>query len=191
MKRQVTLEQLDGIDLRFGNERAAVQMVEKIARCDGVGGILAQGSAKAATIFGAGTDEFLITVKGQELPAHMPQKKASLGLIYAVNPFGADHQSSEHDAAYIQQNERMAELGLTNPQTESVLNDEKPVLHISRNACFQYGFVVCLSVRLWSGVAIIWPRRLGKDRKSDNRMGIHVIRSIGYRKTQDLINACL
>ena len=29
----------------------------------------------------------------------MPQFKRSLGLIYAVNPFGADHQSSEHDTA--------------------------------------------------------------------------------------------
>ena len=27
----------------------------------------------------------------------MPQAKRSLGVIYAVNPFGADHQSSEHD----------------------------------------------------------------------------------------------
>jgi len=28
----------------------------------------------------------------------MPQHKRSLGLIYAVNAFGADHQSSEHDS---------------------------------------------------------------------------------------------
>jgi len=41
--------------------------------------------------------QFLIAVKGAEAPAHMPQSKRSLGLIYAVNPFGADHQSSEHD----------------------------------------------------------------------------------------------
>ena len=27
----------------------------------------------------------------------MPQYKPMVGLIYAVNPFGADHQSSEHD----------------------------------------------------------------------------------------------
>jgi aldehyde:ferredoxin oxidoreductase len=27
----------------------------------------------------------------------MPHAKRSLGLIYGVNPFGADHQSSEHD----------------------------------------------------------------------------------------------
>ena len=31
---------------------------------------------------------------------HMPQTKKSLALIYAVNPFGADHQSSEHDWMY-------------------------------------------------------------------------------------------
>ena len=30
----------------------------------------------------------------------MPQAKRSLALIYAVNPFGADHQSSEHDPMY-------------------------------------------------------------------------------------------
>ena len=40
---------------------------------------------------------YLITVKGAEAPAHMPQAKRSLGVVYAVNPFGADHQSSEHD----------------------------------------------------------------------------------------------
>jgi aldehyde:ferredoxin oxidoreductase len=42
-------------------------------------------------------EDLLITVKGAEAPAHMPQAKRSLGLIYAVNAFGADHQSSEHD----------------------------------------------------------------------------------------------
>ena len=31
----------------------------------------------------------------------MPQVKKSLAVIYAVNPFGADHQSSEHDPMYM------------------------------------------------------------------------------------------
>ena len=30
----------------------------------------------------------------------MRQTKRSLTLIYAVNPFGADHESSEHDPSY-------------------------------------------------------------------------------------------
>ncbi|HZK88380.1 MAG TPA: aldehyde ferredoxin oxidoreductase C-terminal domain-containing protein, partial [Anaerovoracaceae bacterium] len=34
-----------------------------------------------------------------EWPAHMVQMKPNLAINYAVNPFGADHQSSEHDPA--------------------------------------------------------------------------------------------
>jgi aldehyde:ferredoxin oxidoreductase len=67
-----------------------------IARREGFGNVLAEGSRRAADRIEAGHD-YLITVKGAEAPAHMPQAKRSLGLIYAVNPFGADHQSSEHD----------------------------------------------------------------------------------------------
>ncbi|HIE57999.1 MAG TPA: aldehyde:ferredoxin oxidoreductase [Anaerolineales bacterium] len=114
-----------GLDLRFGNAAAMVQMVEQIAHREGFGDILAQGSAKAAEMIGRGTENLLATVKKQELPAHMPQIKRSLGLIYAVNPFGADHQSSEHDPSYNWYPDRMAEIGLTNPQPNDVLNDEK------------------------------------------------------------------
>jgi aldehyde:ferredoxin oxidoreductase len=66
---------------------------------------------------GSAAVDHTVTVKGQELPAHMPQHKRSLGLIYAVNPFGADHQSSEHDSALRAkpgslQNRRLGEIGL-------------------------------------------------------------------------------
>jgi aldehyde:ferredoxin oxidoreductase len=50
--------------------------------------------------------------------------KPALGLIYAVNPFGADHQSSEHDPAYRFHPERAMQLGLEQPQAEFALNKE-------------------------------------------------------------------
>jgi aldehyde:ferredoxin oxidoreductase len=95
----LTKEETDGIELNFGNAEAMVAMLEKTLKREGFGDVLADGSAKAADRLGKG-HEYLITVKGQELPAHMPHVKRSLGLIYAVNPFGADHQSSEHDPMY-------------------------------------------------------------------------------------------
>ncbi|HSJ55684.1 MAG TPA: aldehyde ferredoxin oxidoreductase C-terminal domain-containing protein, partial [Anaerolineae bacterium] len=73
--------------------------------------------------------ELAVVVKGQDLPAHMPEVKRSLGLIYAVNPFGADHQSSEHDPAYEGDYEtyaaRMAQLDLIDPQEPGSLGPEK------------------------------------------------------------------
>jgi aldehyde:ferredoxin oxidoreductase len=94
----ITKEQANGIDLKFGNADAMLAALDAIVKAEGpLGQALSQGSERAAQMWGNGADECLITVKGAEAPAHMPQAKRSLGLIYAVNPFGADHQSSEHD----------------------------------------------------------------------------------------------
>jgi aldehyde:ferredoxin oxidoreductase len=113
-----------GLELRFGNASAMVQAVEAIAHRTGFGDLLAEGSARAAEQIGRGTSELVVAVKKQELPAHMPQMKSGLGLIYAVNPFGADHQSSEHDPAYNLYPERARQMGLVNPQPEFALNEE-------------------------------------------------------------------
>jgi aldehyde:ferredoxin oxidoreductase len=60
----------------------------------------------------------------------MPQAKRTLALIYAVNAFGADHQSSEHDPYYevgvadFNLN-RLKEMGLSEPQPGGSLTHEK------------------------------------------------------------------
>lgn len=120
----ITVEDTGGIELRYGNAEGMVKMVEMIAKREGFGDILAEGSAYAAAKIGRGTEEFLITSKNQEAPAHMPQTKRTLALIYAVNPFGADHMSHEHDSGYRDYPERMAELGLLDPQPKLALNAE-------------------------------------------------------------------
>lgn len=126
----ITTEDTDGIELRFGNAEAMIAMLEKMLQREGFGDVLAEGSAKAADRLGKG-HEYLLTVKGQELPAHMPHVKRSLGLIYAVNPFGADHQSSEHDPMYHPKlyertyHEYLGQLGLDKPQHPKAMNPEK------------------------------------------------------------------
>jgi aldehyde:ferredoxin oxidoreductase len=126
----ITQEDTGGVDLRFGNIGALLEMVQQIANRQGFGKVLAEGSVRAAEIIGNGADKHLIAVKGSEMAAHMPQVKKSLGLIYAVNPFGADHQSSEHDPVYEGNSDplfldRLAHLGLTTPQPANSLTDEK------------------------------------------------------------------
>ena len=86
-----------GLGLAYGDGQSVLRAIEAIALRRGVGDLLAEGSLRAAQTLGPAAVDLTVTVKGQELPAHMPQHKRSLGLIYAVNAFGADHQSSEHD----------------------------------------------------------------------------------------------
>ena len=120
-----------GIDLRFGNAEAMIAVLEQIvANKTPLGRILSQGSARAAKIWGPKAEALLITVKNEEAPAHMPQAKKSLALIYAVNPFGADHQSHEHDWAYEEGAapltvERLALLGFTTPTPADDFGPEK------------------------------------------------------------------
>lgn len=127
----LTLEDTNGIDLRWGNADAMLQALEALAcRRGKFGNLLAEGSARAAAAIGPEAQQRLITVKGSEAPAHMPQVKRSMGLIYAVNPFGADHQSSEHDTSYEESSGArslgwLAELGLTRPVPATSLGEEK------------------------------------------------------------------
>jgi aldehyde:ferredoxin oxidoreductase len=124
-------EDTGGIDLRWGSATAMLEALEALAFRRGTfGELLAEGSARAAATLGPEAQARLITVKGSEAPAHMPQVKRSLGLIYAVNPFGADHQSSEHDTSYEESSgDRslgwLAELGLTRPVPATSLGVEK------------------------------------------------------------------
>ena len=120
----LTTDDTDGVELRYGNAGALVEMVERIGKREGFGRVLGEGSARAAKALGVGQD-LVVAVKNHELPAHMPQVKRSLALIYAVNPFGADHQSHEHDPSYGWYPDRMAELDLLDPQPDDVLNAEK------------------------------------------------------------------
>ena len=126
---KLTLDDTDGLDLTWGNAESMVKLTEKIAKREGFGDLLAEGSERAAKKIGRGTEAYLITFKGQEAPAHMPRVKRSLAVIYATNPFGADHQSSEHDPAFEDDFEyytdRMAVLGFSEGVEARSLSDEK------------------------------------------------------------------
>ncbi len=62
-----------GIELTWGNHRAIVAMIEKIARREGFGDVLADGSRLAAEKIGRGSDQYAIHIGGQELGMHDPK----------------------------------------------------------------------------------------------------------------------
>lgn len=99
-KGLLTEKDTDGLILKFGNAEVFAPLIKKIAYKEpGIGAFLSQGSAKAAKQLGKEAEDLVVASKGQEWPAHMVQFKPNLAVNYAVNPFGADHQSSEHDPA--------------------------------------------------------------------------------------------
>lgn len=93
----LTPKETDGLELTFGNKDVLIPLIEKIAKREGFGKLLAEGSRRAAEKIGKGAEKYAVHCKGVEYPAHEPRVKRSLALTYAVCPIGADHMASEHD----------------------------------------------------------------------------------------------
>ena len=75
-------DDLDGLEMTWGNADAIVAMTKKIVAREGVGDILADGVWKAWERFGKIGSEYAIHVQGEELPAHDPRFTPGLASTY-------------------------------------------------------------------------------------------------------------
>ena len=80
--------------LRFGNGRALLTLVDQIARREGLGDLLAEGSRRMALRLGGEAPALAMHVKGLELPGYEPRALQTMGLGLAVAARGADHNRS-------------------------------------------------------------------------------------------------
>ena len=84
----------------------------------------------------------------------MPQAKRSLALIYAVNPFGADHQSHEHDpsietgAAQLDL-ARLRLLGFDHTLAPGSLDEEKVDYALKTQLFYSFLDSACLCQFVW------------------------------------------
>jgi aldehyde:ferredoxin oxidoreductase len=126
----LTKEDTGGLDLHFGNGPAMCALVEQIAKREGLGDLLAEGTDIAAERIGRGAKKYSVAVRNYGFPAHMPEAKRAMGLFYVVHPTGADHNAMEHDDGYLSGWEaarlRQESFGLRDNQDDlHVLNPEK------------------------------------------------------------------
>lgn len=84
-------DQLDGIDARFGNAEAMVQLVEKIGKREGVGELLADGVKVASEKIGNGAEKLAAHIKGVETTGYDLRCLKTAALGFAVSFRGADH----------------------------------------------------------------------------------------------------
>ena len=93
-KGLLTKKDTDGLDLRFGNVAAVFDLIEKIARRQGIGALLAGGVKRAAKIVGKGSEKFAIQVKGMEQSAYATHNATAMLLSYMTCDVGAHHNRS-------------------------------------------------------------------------------------------------
>lgn len=87
----LTKEMTGGRDILFGDTEIIVELVEKIARREGIGDLLAEGTKVMAEKLGGGSSAFAMNVKGLELPAYDPRAAKICGLGFVTANRGGDH----------------------------------------------------------------------------------------------------
>ena len=81
----------DGLELRFGDPDPVIELIHRIAKREGIGDLLAEGTRRAAASLDKGAESFAMHVKGLELPAYDPRAAKICGLAFATANRGGDH----------------------------------------------------------------------------------------------------
>jgi aldehyde:ferredoxin oxidoreductase len=84
-------QHLHGESLRFGSADDVLRMIGKVARREGVGDLLAEGSLRAAQELGPEAVSRVVHVKGLEVAMHDPRAMPEMRRNYPVAPTGGDH----------------------------------------------------------------------------------------------------
>ena len=86
-----TKKDTDGLELKFGNVQAVFTLIEKIAKREGFGALLAEGVKRASAKVGKGSEKFAIHVKGMEQSAYATHNATAMLLAYMTCDVGAHH----------------------------------------------------------------------------------------------------
>lgn len=81
-------------DFSFGDADGAKTLLSMIARREGIGDVLADGTRAAARRFGHGSDAYAMQIKGLELAAYNCKYIPGMALALGVSPIGAHHKES-------------------------------------------------------------------------------------------------
>jgi len=89
-KGVLTLDDLDGQPITWGDEPAMHELMHKICRREGIGAVLAEG-ARAVIRRWPEMEKLIVQVKGMEQSAYDSRAASSMALAYATSDIGAHH----------------------------------------------------------------------------------------------------
>jgi aldehyde:ferredoxin oxidoreductase len=101
----LTASETGGLPLRWGDIETAHTLLEMIAKREGLGDVLAEGTKRIAARYGA--DDLAVHVNGLEPPAWDPRAASGMAVVYATSPRGACHMQGDM---------YLVDLGLTIPE---------------------------------------------------------------------------
>ncbi|HLF00868.1 MAG TPA: aldehyde ferredoxin oxidoreductase C-terminal domain-containing protein, partial [Anaerolineales bacterium] len=105
----ITTAHTGGVELKWGDPRAAEAVIELTVQGAGLGEWTRTGARGLATHFGV--EELAVQVNGLEVAYHDPRGFTGMGLVYATSPRGACHNQSDY--FLVEMGQTADEIGIT------------------------------------------------------------------------------
>lgn len=99
----LTPQDAGGMRPRFGDADAVLALIEQIAKREGLGDFLAEGTKRFSKRVGQGSERFAMHSKGQGFASFDPRSVVGMGLMYATATPGANHSYGPTFAAEVGQ----------------------------------------------------------------------------------------
>lgn len=81
----ISKKDTDGLELNWGDHGVILELIGKIARREGVGNLLAEGSFRASQVVGRGSEKYSFHMKGQDLIEGIRSQKGwALGVVVSA-----------------------------------------------------------------------------------------------------------
>jgi aldehyde:ferredoxin oxidoreductase len=156
-----------GLELRWGDATPCFTLIDQIARREGFGALLAEGSPTLAEHFGVG--DLAVHVKGLDVPMHDPRAMTGMAIVYASGPRGACHNQGQY--FMVEFGGSIEELGI--PMTERLVDGGK-AHHVARHQDWHTVFnclVACIFASVKpSDMAALLSAATGVDYSLDEMM---------------------
>jgi aldehyde:ferredoxin oxidoreductase len=152
----LTKDDLDGLDLTWGNTDAILKLIDKMIKREGIGDLLADGTKVAAKKIGKGSEKFVMHAGGQELPMHDGRNDPGYALHYSVEPTPGRHTIGSQIGYEMYQlwkrDKRLPKIKMLYHKDTKFVADEKKAIWAS--ACSRFMNVVNGSGMCWFGAML-------------------------------------
>ncbi len=146
----ITREDTGGLELTWGDWRAAGELIRQIGYKEGLGAFLGQGLAGAARELGGVAPECAVQVKGMAAAAHDPRAYFSIALGYATSNRGACHlQAFSH---IFERNLSMPEWGLDEPLERFAVEGKAELVMRAQDLMALFDALALCKFSLFAGV---------------------------------------
>jgi aldehyde:ferredoxin oxidoreductase len=156
----LTRDEADGLDLRWGDPRAVVALLERVCHGEGIGALLQLGAGRASKQLGRDSAYYALTSKGHDLneSAMRSHKGWALGIMTSARGGGHLNGAPSTEFARLSSDVSMQHFGVTTAGIPQLYEGKPEVLvYFERLKAAVDAMGMCYFTSQWTDVALLDP----------------------------------